>query len=206
MQWCVEERFCAAELVITVLCKIRRQTPLSPNWSSGATMWETPAPLHLQTPCRQRFQRVGTQRSRNVHLVATDVALQGDLSSWRRRVVVQLVLLFLPVSRRKTSRGVEYCSRVVLKLMWHGSRIELDQLSVSLLAFAWLRSVHHIVSSGPWRRLANNKRDVVCQGMTCRGRTWALRLEETSRTVDTIQHVVARDNVLFAFSLRWRGH
>ena len=39
-------------------------------------------------------------------------------------------------------------------------------------AFAWLRSVHHIVSSGPWLRLANNKRDVVCQGMTCRGRTW----------------------------------
>ena len=57
-------------------------------------MWETPAPLHLQTPCRQRFQRVDTQRSRNVHLVATDVALQGGLSSWRRRVVVQFVLLF----------------------------------------------------------------------------------------------------------------
>ena len=57
-------------------------------------MWETPAPLHLQTPCRQRFQRVGTQRSRNVHLVATDVALQGGLSRWRRRVVVQFVLLF----------------------------------------------------------------------------------------------------------------
>ena len=27
----------------------------------------------------------------------------------------------------------------------------------------------------------------------------ALRLEETSRTVDTIQHVVARDNVLYRF-------
>ena len=113
----------------------------------------------------------GTQRSRNVHLVATDVALQGDLSSWRRRVVVQFVFFFL-VSRRKTSRGVECCSRVVLKLMWHGSRIELDQLSVSLLAFAWLRSVRHIVSSGPWRRLANDDRGVVCQGMTCPGRTW----------------------------------
>ena len=90
-------------------------------------MWETRAPLHLQTPCKQQFQRVGTQRSRNVHLVATDVALQGDLSSWRRRVVVQFVLLFFfLVSRRKTSRGVEYCSRVVLKLMWHCFRIELD--------------------------------------------------------------------------------
>ena len=80
--------------------------------------------------------------------------------------------------------------------MWHGSRIELDQLSVSLLAFAWLRSVHHIVSSGPWRRLANNKRDVVCQGIDMPRQDMALRLEETSRTVDTIQHVVARENVV----------
>ena len=54
-------------------------------------------------------------------------------------VCVFFFFVFL-VSGRKKSRGVEYCSRVVLKLMWHCFRIELDQLSVSLLAFAWLRS------------------------------------------------------------------
>ena len=55
---------------------------------------------------------MGTQRSRNVHLVATDVALQGGLSSWRRRVVVQFVLLFFScVSKENVAwRGVLFAS------------------------------------------------------------------------------------------------
>ena len=55
----------------------------------------------------------GTQRSRNVHLVATDVALQGGLSSWRRRVVVEFVLLFFCscVSKENVAwRGVLFAS------------------------------------------------------------------------------------------------
>ena len=48
--------------------------------------------------------------------------------------------------------------------------------------------------------LANNDRDVVGQGKT-------LRLEETRRTLDRVQHVVARERERsIAFSLRLRGH
>ena len=45
-------------------------------------------------------------------------------------------------------------------------------------------------------RLANDDRGVVCQGIDMPRQEMALRLEETSRTVDTIQHVVSRENVL----------
>ena len=136
-----------------------------------------------------------TQRSRNVHLVATDVALQGGLSSWRRRVVVQFVLLFFScVSKENVAwRGVLFasCSKVDVALFQNRTGlIECLVIGICLVA------VHHIVSSGPWRRLASNKRDVVCQGHDMPRQDMALRLEETSRTVDTIQHVVARDNVL----------
>ena len=123
-------------------------------------MWETPAPQQLQTPCRQRFQRVGTQRSRNVHLVATVVALQGGVSSWRRRVVVQFVLLFSCVSKENVAwRGVLFASCFEVDVALFQNRTgPLECLVIGICLVA----VYHIVSSRPWRRLANNKRDVVC--------------------------------------------
>ena len=58
---------------------------------------------------------MGTQRSRNVHLV-TGIAFQSGVSSWRRRFVVQFVFFF--VSRWKTSRGVEYFAACLRRASW----------------------------------------------------------------------------------------
>ena len=92
----------------------------------------------------------GTQRSRNVHLVATDVALQGGVSSWRRRVVVQLVLLFFScVSKENVAwRGVLFasCSKVDVALFQNRTGpIECLVIGICLVAVP-----HQSVSSGPW--------------------------------------------------------
>ena len=93
MQWCVAARFCAAELVITAAQDQKANATLTELVLWGNDVGDAGATA-LADALQATVLVCGTQRSRNVHLVATDVALQGGVSSWRRRVVVQLVLLF----------------------------------------------------------------------------------------------------------------
>ena len=85
-------------------------------------------------------------------LVATDVALQSGVSSWRRRVVVRLLCSFVCscfLEENHAWRGVllESCSQVDVARFQN--RIGFLRLSPGCGA------------PGPWRRLANNDRDVV---------------------------------------------
>ena len=95
---------------------------------------------------------MGTQRSRNVHLVATDVALQSGVSSWRRRVVVQFVLLFFScVSKENVVwRGVFFasCCQVDVALFQNRTGlIECLVIGICLVAVRHQRVSFRIVAA-----------------------------------------------------------
>ena len=119
VQWCVEERFCASELVITAVQDQKANAILTALNLRDNNVGDAGATA-LADALQATVSVCGTQRSRNVHLVATDVALQGGLSRWRRRVVVQFVLLFFScVSKENVAwRGVLFasCSEVDVAL------------------------------------------------------------------------------------------
>ena len=113
---------------------------------------------------------MGTCRSRSVHRVATDAALQSGVNSWRRRDVVQFVLLLLCFFSEENVawRGALFASCSQVDVALFQNRTGLIECLVIGICLVTVR--HHSVSSGPWRRLGNYERDVVCQGMTWRGR------------------------------------
>ena len=96
VQWCVGSRraaTCAFARVLVTDHKAKRHShrtgPLQQQ--SG----RTPAPLHLQTHCRQGFdvQEVCVQGV--WFAVTANVASQSRLKSWRRQLVVQCALRLL---------------------------------------------------------------------------------------------------------------
>ena len=117
------------------------------------------------------------------------------VNSWLRRADMQFVFLHLAFFFRP--QGKHAVTRIVLKLMWPGSRIDwvVSVLSCTLRArHRHLPSCgappHHVIRTvvtpceqRPFCDLTRH--DMARQDM-------AFRFEETSSTVDTIQHVVGR--------------
>ena len=110
-------------------------------------------------------------------------------------------VFFSCVSKENVAwRGVLFanCSQVDVALVQNRTGlIECLVIGICLVAARHQRVSFRIVAA----RCVNNNRGAVCQGITCRVRTWhwidmTLRFEESGSTVDTTQHVVARENVL----------
>ena len=131
-------------------------------------------------------------------VVATDVASHDDVNSWRRRADMQFVLLLLRFFFRPQRKHA--VMRKVLKLMWPGSRIDwvVSVLSCTRTARHWhvpgcAVPPHHVIRTevAPCEQRPCcdlTRHDMARQDV-------AFRFEETSSTVDTRQHVVARQNV-----------
>ena len=86
-------------------------------------------------------------------VVATDVALQSGVSTWRRRVVVQFFLLLLCFL---FPRGKPCVARSIMRELFSSSCGTVPESN-------WTNCVSRQVAvrQDLWRRLANNDRDVV---------------------------------------------
>ena len=128
-------------------------------------------------------------------------AVVRDVNSWCRRAGMQSVLLLLRFSCVLVMLLLLLSLMLfVLKLMWPGSRIDwvVSVLSCTRTARHWhvpgcAAPPHHVIRTvvAPCEQRPCcdlTRHDMARQGM-------AFRFEETSSAVDTIQHVVARQNV-----------
>ena len=171
VQWCVAARFCAAELVITAVQDQKANATLTELSLKSNKVGEARA-----TALADALQATVSACGHTAFQECASCCQRYCFAQWCEQLAspsccAVSVAVFTCVSKENVAwRGVLFasCSQVDVALFQNRTGL----IGCLVIGICLIAVRHQSVSSGPWRRLANDDRDAVCQGMAWRGGTW----------------------------------